>query len=78
MKKDQLAITNLKLTIEKFEETGPLEDRQRSGSPQKPAAVINEVELDAVTQSSSSAHGKYMQVQFHDKLEFLLEMHGNL
>lgn len=78
MEKDQLAITNLKLTIEKFEETGPLEDSQRSGKPQMPTKVINEVEFDAVTQSSSSAHSKYIQVQFHDKLEFLLEMHGNL
>lgn len=77
MEKDQLAFTNLKLTMEKSEETCSLEDRQRSGRPQMPAAVINEVELDAVTQSSLSAHCKYMQVQFHDKLEFLMEMHGH-
>lgn len=45
--------------IRRFEETRLLKDRQRSGRSQMSAEIVNELELDANTQHTSSNYCEY-------------------
>lgn len=64
--------------IKRFKQISAQEDHPRSGRSHTSLAVVNEVEHDTETQSTSLAHVEFSAHATSDKLEFLMEVCGDL